>query len=141
MERVIYRGSDKPNARWEDDRRVLSTLWAAGGWEVSCDRAMLGWQTPGSPPVWSHQGQRPQALTATVSSLLARAMCTLLPSAPQAQPGPGAPHKSWWDLLNEGRLRSTLVNHPPRACIRTPTPSPQKPLFVPNHRSALAGAR
>ena len=53
MERVIYRGSDKPNARWEDDLRVLSTLRAAGGWEVSGDSAMLGWQTPGSPPVWS----------------------------------------------------------------------------------------
>lgn len=60
----------------------------------------------------SHQGQSPQALTATISSLLARATCTLLPSAPRAQPGPGAPHKSWWDLLNEGRLRSTLVKSP-----------------------------
>ena len=28
-----------------DDLRVLSTLRAAGGWEVSGDSAMLGWQT------------------------------------------------------------------------------------------------
>ena len=58
----------------------------------------------------SHQGQRPQALTTTISSLMARATSTLLPSAPWAERGPGAPHK--WDLLNEGRLRSTLVKSP-----------------------------
>lgn len=60
----------------------------------------------------SHQGQRPQALIATISSLLARATCTLLPSAPRTRSDPGTPHKSWWDLLNERRLRSTLVKSP-----------------------------
>lgn len=116
MERVIYRGSDKPNARREDDLRVLSTLRAAGGWEVSRDSAMLGCRPQGDPQCSlvsaSHQGRRPQALTATSSSLLARATCTPLPLAPRTQSGPGTPHKSWWDLLNEGRLRSTLVKSP-----------------------------
>lgn len=36
-----------------------STLGAAGGWEVSGDSAMLGWRTPGSPPLWSHTLSHP----------------------------------------------------------------------------------